>query len=94
MQRTKLLTDGRRHAITSVFFFFFFFFFFLKKKNGRIKIQSEAKRSENFKYVYILACFSLIMPDFLAVSFLLKVVVVVVLLFYAHGKHLRSCRDG
>ena len=23
-----------------------------------------------------------------------KVVVVVVLLFYVHGKHLRSCRDG
>ena len=23
-----------------------------------------------------------------------KVVVVVVLLFYDHGKHLRSCRDG
>ena len=28
-------------------------------------------------------------------SFLvLKVVVVVALLFYVHGKHLRSCRDG
>ena len=23
-----------------------------------------------------------------------KIVVVVVLLFYVHGKHLRSCRDG
>ena len=28
------------------------------------------------------------------VSCLLFMVVVVVLLFYVHGKHLRSCRDG
>ena len=28
------------------------------------------------------------------IMFILKVVVVVVLLFYVHGKHLRSCRDG
>ena len=33
-------------------------------------------------------------PTALAVDALVRVVVVVVLLFYVHGKHLRSCRDG
>ena len=32
--------------------------------------------------------------DLSHLSFKQKVVVVVVLLFYVHGKHLRSCRDG
>ena len=27
-------------------------------------------------------------------SMSVRIVVVVVLLFYVHGKHLRSCRDG
>ena len=30
----------------------------------------------------------------IAVSFNINVVVVVALLFYVHGKHLRTCRDG
>ena len=33
-------------------------------------------------------------PTALAVDALVRVVVVVVLLFYVHGKHLRSYRDG
>ena len=27
-------------------------------------------------------------------KYMIKIVVVVVLLFYVHGKHLRSCREG
>ena len=38
-------------------------------------------------------CFSLV-PVNQQTSYVSGFVVVVVLLFYVHGKHLRSCRDG
>ena len=60
---------------------------------------------EQLQYGYIMYIHNILTQNYLVLKTLLyalielkviyqKKVVVVVLLFYVHGKHLRSCRDG
>ena len=86
--------------------YFFFCFFFIKKKKKKIV---NAFKTTKLYYsglllstafvvvgrVGYLRVTGVLVPDmYIHVLVSIFKIVIVVLLFYAHGKHLRSCRDG
>ena len=75
--------------LTSYFFntlFYFFFLSFFVNAQHRVKSTDAYTSSEHSDQLY-----SYLFSLFLFCS---RLIIVVVLLFYVHGKHLRSCRDG
>ena len=64
--------------------------FYIANPNKYILSQHGRQKKKDITFVLFIITCTIIGPKFCY----LFIVVVVALLFYVHGKHLRSCRDG